>query len=577
MRLLPILLLITLPALGAEQAYRVIAYHDVQDEVAGDFDPDQYAVSTRNLIEHFTWLRDHGFHPVGVDQIVAAHEGRRTLPGNAVLLTFDDGLVSAYTRVFPLLKLFGYPAVVSIVTSWIETEGAVEYAGRRLTSKDFLNWSQIREMQESGLVEIASHSHDLHRGIRGNPQGNLQPAAVTRGYDGAAYESDAEYRGRIGADLALSVATIAAATGVPPRMIAWPYGAYNDAAASVAAHHGMHIGLGLGPGPVVRGETLQLGRHLAIANPGIRDLSAELLLDRSRPPVRMVQLGLDSVFDPDPLLTGARLDTLLDRVKALQISHVFLRAVADDDGDGVADAAYFPNRHLPVRADLFNHVAWQLRTRANVRVFAWLPLPGSAAFDAGARESIADLYEDLAAHAHFDGLVFRDGEGVDGSAGSGGQARATVELSAELLARARRFHPELKSVRSLVANAPPGPAGTDYLAQDFDSYLDAYDYVALTATPAADGARAEERFYERLVAEVSRRASGLDRTIFELQARWPSEGEPDARLRATMWRLQSQGVRHLGYYPEDFIAGHPDIGELRLGISLAEAPGGSGL
>ncbi|MDZ7810192.1 MAG: poly-beta-1,6-N-acetyl-D-glucosamine N-deacetylase PgaB [Arhodomonas sp.] len=53
---------------------------------------------------------------------------------------------------------------------------------------------------------------------------------------------------------------------------------------------------------------------------------------------------------------------------------VYLQAFADPDGDGNAAAMYFPNRHLPVRADLFNRVAWQLRTRAGVRVYAWMPL-----------------------------------------------------------------------------------------------------------------------------------------------------------------------------------------------------------
>ena len=42
--------------------------------------------------------------------------------------------------------------------------------------------------------------------------------------------------------------------------------------------------------------------------------------------------------------------------------------------DGVAEALYFPKRHLPMRADLFNRVAWQLMARAGVKVFAWMPV-----------------------------------------------------------------------------------------------------------------------------------------------------------------------------------------------------------
>lgn len=639
MRWLPMLVFFALPTLASELPYRVIAYHDVRDEVAGDFDPDQYAVSTRHLIEQFTWLRDHGFQPVSIDQILAARQGRQPLADKAVLLTFDDGLASVYTHVFPLLKLFEYPAVVSIVTSWIEMEGVIEYADRQLGPGDFLNWGQILEMQGSGLVEIASHSHDLHKGIRGNPQGNLQPAAVTRAHDGAGYESEDAYLRRIGADVALSVATITDATGLPPRVITWPYGAYNEAAASVAAEHGMRISLTVDLHSASRGQVVKLGRYLSTANPTLRDFSSELLNDQPHPIVRVAQIDLDYVFDPDPLQQGTNLDRLLDRIKALEISHVFLQAFADDDGDGGASAVYFPNRHLPVRADLFSHVAWQLKTRAHVQVFAWLPLlsfsggsfdddwrvlehrgnvvatdpdaePRLSPFNADARKLIAEVYEDLATHAQFDGLLFHDdgrlneledfsedalahyraelgreispeillGESELRRRFADLKARTLVDFSVELTDRVRQFHPDIKSARNIFASALLDDAGTEYVAQDFDAYLRAYDYVALMAMPALEGATDSERFYEQLVAEVQKRASGIDRTIFELQTMdWSrSRPIPGAELRSTMRWLQSLGVRHLGYYPDDFITGHPDFQQLRLGMSLAEDLGGPG-
>ncbi len=275
MRWWPILIFLSLPTVASELPHRVIAYHDVRDEVAGDFDPDQYAVSTGNLIEQFTWMRNNGFHPVGIDQILAAQQGRQPLPDKAVLLTFDDGLVSIYDRVYPLLQLFDYPAVVSIVTSWIGLEGTIEYAGGRFGSADFLNWDQILEMQESGLVEVASHSHDLHKGIRGNPQGNSQPAAVTRRHDGSDYEAEDAYRRRIAADLNLSVAIITEATGLAPRVMTWPYGAYNDTVATVAAERGMSISLNVGQSSASRAHLIRLGRHLVTANPSLADFSSD--------------------------------------------------------------------------------------------------------------------------------------------------------------------------------------------------------------------------------------------------------------------------------------------------------------
>ena len=61
-------------------------------------------------------------------------------------------------------------------------------------------------------------------------------------------------------------------------------------------------------------------------------------------------------------------------MRAMRINTVYLQAFSDADGNGQAEALYFPNRHLPMRADLFSYVAWQLRTRARVFVYAWMPV-----------------------------------------------------------------------------------------------------------------------------------------------------------------------------------------------------------
>jgi len=633
MRLLPLLMFLALPVMASEPAYQVIVYHDVKDDVAGDYDPDQYAVSTNNLIAQFTWLRDNGFRPVSVDQIIDAREGRRPLPENAVLLTFDDGLISFYTRVFPLLKVFNYPAVLSIVTSWIETDRILKYAGENRSRDGFVTWKQIQELQASGLVEIASHSHDLHKGIRGNPQNNLQPAAVTRLYDGENYENEAAYLDRIDADLKTSAASILRNTGQSPRIMVWPYGAFNDAAAAVAAKHGMRISLTLAEESAVRSDLLHLGRHLAFGNPDLGDFSSTLLLPPRDQLVRVAQVDLDYVYDPNPAQQIANLDRLLDRINAMEISHVFLQAFADDDADGGADAVYFPNRHLPVRADLFNRVAWQLKTRANVKVFAWLPMlsfvggpfesdwrvlenragligadpdsePRLSPFNMEARAKIAEIYEDLATYARFDGILFHDdgrlNEREDFSEAAldfyrrkldvdiSAEKLATdseltrrwtelksstiVEFSTELVERVRRLQPGIKSARNIFSSALLDSEGPGYLAQDFDEFLGAYDYVALMAMPALEGVTDHDTFFEQLVNAVRNRPSGLERTIFELQAvDWSQSRQiSSTELQTTMRLLQSLGVRHLGYYPDDFIAGHPNVQQLRLGISLAE-------
>ena len=52
----------------------------------------------------------------------------------------------------------------------------------------------------------------------------------------------------------------------------------------------------------------------------------------------------------------------------------------------------------------------------------------------------------------------------------------------------------------------------------------------------------------------------LEKTIFELQAsNWRTKQPvPSAELADWMKVLKQEGIRNLGYYPDDFLNNHPD-------------------
>src|SRR5579863_891219 len=200
----------TLAAAWAKPETRFLAlcYHNIEDA-----DPDQIfvGVTTAKLIDQLSWLDGNGYRFISVDDLLAARAGRKPLPEKAVLITFDDGYESVYTRAFPILKAFKAPAIVALTGAWMRGEPGDEvvYGEKKLPRESFLSWNQVREMAASGLVEIASHTEDLHKGIPANPQGNLEPAAVTRRYDTrTGYHSEASYRHRIDHDTEAMAATI---------------------------------------------------------------------------------------------------------------------------------------------------------------------------------------------------------------------------------------------------------------------------------------------------------------------------------------------------------------------------------
>jgi biofilm PGA synthesis lipoprotein PgaB len=535
---------------AAEQRFVVIAYHDVVSESSLRNSPGPFAVSTENLAAHFAWLQHQGYTAVSIDDLLAASRNERPLPDKAVLLTFDDGLKSLYTHVYPLLKIFRYPAVASVVTDWLDN------GHEQLPRDAFVSWDEAREMQGSGLVEFASHSANLHRGIVSNPQDNLMPAAASRAFMDDAYESYEEFQTRIATDLERSAESIGSALGATPRIITWPFGKYALSNLDAAARLGMSISMTLEVGGNSSAELSSIGRMLIRDNPGIDDFSAMLVPIQRSPVVRAVQVDLDDIYDGDLQRLTSNLDVLIERVKELQISHVFLQAFADPDADGIADAAFFPNRHLPVRADLFSHVAWQLKTRSDVRVFAQMPLRSFAGESVGpeARRVIREVYQDLAVHADFDGILFHDGAELENRL-SEVQLQDQVNFSDELVRVLRENRPELKTARSLYA------ANAISLVPSLNVFLKSYDHVLLRA-PA------------NLVSIVAQFDSGMEQTIFDLQVIDQRSGSavPTDTLHQQMRSLQAAGVKHLAVDPDDFTAVGPIFEQIRKGMSLADYP-----
>lgn len=647
MRSLPLILFACLllaaaaPASAAD-AYVVLSYHDVQDNPERDALGDALTVRTADLVAHFAWLREHNYRPVSLGDIAEAHAGRRPLPDNAVLLSFDDGYASTYTRVFPLLKLFGYPALVAPMSGWIEQPpgSLVEYGTAQIPRERFMTWSQLKEMADSGLVEIASHGHDLHHGIAGNPQGNLQPATVTRAYDanGKTYEDDRTYLKRVRADLETSASVIERRTGRKPRALVWPYGRYNAALTRIAAELGMDLTFSLDDHGDNDVRDAGVIRRALITNLTTLEGLIDVLNEARRPPaVRAVQVDLDYVHDSDPVQQERNLDRLLDRVKALNVNTVYLQAFADPDGDGTADALYFPNRHLPVRADLFNRVAWQLATRCGVKVYAWLPVlaymvdeghplhrqrveqdTGTAPdrdarryrrltpFSTEAREFVGDIYEDLARNAPIDGLLFHDDATLADDEDAGAAAIAVyadqwelpaslaeirsspqlmqawtrrktatlIEWTDALAERARRFQPRIKTARNLYAPVVMDPQAEARFAQSFDLALTYYDYTVIMAMPYLEAQADPSAWLRRLALRVATYPEGINKAVFELQSMdWRDKSPVDATtLRAQMDLLRRLGVRHFGYYPDDFIADHPRIAAIYPAISINTFP-----
>ena len=623
-----------------------LAYHEVED-----YEPSQAYLSVRtdHLVEQLAWLYHNGYQAVSVDQILAANAGQAALPERAVLLSFDDGYQSFYSRIFPILKAYGWPFVIAPVGQWLDTpeNQSVDFGGAMTARERFLTWHQVREMVRSPLVEVGAHTNALHYGIVANPQGNLQPAAATYQYlpHLQRYENDQEYSLRLSEDIAAISGKIEAVTGRKPRVWVWPYGAAQGTALKLIGENGYAMALTLEDGLGTVDALMSTPRMLVANDPSTAHFANAIRSVETHSMMRVVHVDLDYVYDPDPVQMDRNLGLLVQRISDLGVNTVFLQAYADPDGDGLVRSLYFPNRWLPMRADLFNRAAWQLSSRASVQVYAWMPVlsfdldatlprvlqvphtqsdtPEAAhaqqdaqqyarlsPFDARARQQIGDLYEDLAKHSAFQGILFHDdavlSDFEDASEAALAAYRAAglpdsiaqlrgdeatferwtrfksqylVDFTLELAQRVRAVRgPQVKTARNIFAQPILMPISEQWFAQNLDDFLRAYDWTAPMAMPLMEGVELAhaDAWLDALVDAVAQRPGALDRVVFELQARdWRQDTQPylDAQILAQwMNRLQLRGARNYGYYPDNFLLNEPALATIRPALSSAWYP-----
>jgi len=395
----------------AGSEFIAVAYHDVVDhrnELTYD------AVTLDNLIDHFEWLKVSGYQPISIDDLKAARAGTRPLPDKAILLCWDDAYTSFYTHVLPLLKAYNYPAVLALVGTWMAPgpDEMVQYGEEQVSRKKFMTWNQVKEVAASGLVEVASHSDNLHTTVLADRSGDSLPAATAHSYNPAAgtYETEQQFRQRIRRDLQASSDLLLQHLGSRPRVLVWPFGRYNTVTRQIAAEVGMPITLTLNPVPADSDMLHAIGRIYPTRNPDLMTFRTYLEA-RIRPPVNhFFRVNSNDLLEPSAG-EEQHFGLFLDRVKDLDPNMVILDPIVEHNG---THKALFTNSRFPVAQDRLNRLCWHTSKRAGAGVFLWLS-PSLFTPQAGETAATVNLFfSDMGKSAPGEGLVIDNPELTSG-------------------------------------------------------------------------------------------------------------------------------------------------------------------
>lgn len=162
----------------------VLMYHHFREEEvpAGD----GANINIEEFEQHLKALQQAGYTTIFLNDLnnvmKQVQEGKEmgiTQPqlhmnGKYIVITIDDGYRSNYELAYPLLKKYNMKACISVITSRI-------HHGYIYTEKeiDKMSWDNLNEMQQSGLIEIFSHTYD-HKPVEDRTYEDVR-SSVTKG------------------------------------------------------------------------------------------------------------------------------------------------------------------------------------------------------------------------------------------------------------------------------------------------------------------------------------------------------------------------------------------------------------
>ena len=117
----------------------IFMYHFILEDYGDNWDRENF-VRPSTLEEQIKYVAENGYESIFLSEV--SNLQKYTKP---VCFTFDDCFVYFYNNAFPLFKKYNVKATIFVITDYIAGE-------------NYLTEDQIKEMSDSGLIDVQSHT-----------------------------------------------------------------------------------------------------------------------------------------------------------------------------------------------------------------------------------------------------------------------------------------------------------------------------------------------------------------------------------------------------------------------------------
>ncbi len=204
----------------------ILMYHSILKTPSSK---SNYIISEAAFEEDLKFLKDEGYTTVFIDDLIDYVYNGKELPEKSVVLTFDDGYLNNFSYAFPLLKKYNSKAVLSIIGYYTDLYSDTPDENPIYSH---VTWDNLKEMLDSGLIEVQNHSYNLHTTDKGR-----NGSKKKRG------ESDSEYQKMLTSDLGKLQNEIKEHLNYTPTTFTYPFGSVSNASFDIIKEMGFKASL----------------------------------------------------------------------------------------------------------------------------------------------------------------------------------------------------------------------------------------------------------------------------------------------------------------------------------------------
>lgn len=146
----------------------VIYYHSVAPALFDNWVQKFLTLPQESFEDQMDYLQVNEFRAVFFDEWLAFRTGEKSVSGKEICIAFDDGLLDNWVYAYPVAKKYGMRFTLFVSPECVDPRDVIRptledvWEGRcrksDLNGLGYLSWAEIKRMQESGVVDIQSHT-----------------------------------------------------------------------------------------------------------------------------------------------------------------------------------------------------------------------------------------------------------------------------------------------------------------------------------------------------------------------------------------------------------------------------------